>query len=67
MKLIDIITKLDPFTPFWINTPGDDEVEGDCVFCPNKREAALDNMILKSEVEYITLDGEGTLTIEINF
>lgn len=69
MKLIDIIAKLDPYLPFWINTAGneDDEMEGSAIYCENKKEAGLDNMILKSEVEYITVDGEGTLTIEINF
>ncbi len=62
MVLADIISKLDTFSPFWINAGEDGSM-----YCENKKTAALDNMILSAEVEYITMDGEGTLTLEVNF
>lgn len=61
MILADLISKLDTFTPFWLN-----DEDGNAKYCENKRKADLDNMLLKSKVNYITMDADKVLTIEIN-
>lgn len=57
MKFIELWKVLDKIHPLWINC-GDD-----CEYYENKSEISdeYDNRI----VEYITLDGDGVLTIEL--
>lgn len=57
MVVMDFRFTLDPNLPLWIND-GDD-----CTYCDNIREA-IDNYKFRF-VKYITLDGDGVLTLEL--
>ena len=58
MKIKDIDTALDPFTPVWIDQ--DDDATRYSTW-----DEARENISGDTVIEYITIDGDGYLTIEI--
>lgn len=63
MKLSEFLLTLDNIHPLWINS-GDD-----CDYYENKnqaiRELFFQGFSFNESIEYITLDGDGIITIEI--
>ena len=58
MKFLDLWALLDNIHPLWINA------DGECEYFESKLERPI-CAYADSIVKYITLDGEGVLTIEV--